>query len=220
MAGPDQSLMKVTGDRIMGGLGQKRMSAHTIDYGILNRDESRMSQTQKTNPYRNISVQDMMQRDAKAQFEGTCAKYTVPDTRPKLYRIHGQVDMSLNKKPKSTYLSEIIDRAKSPKGKIPGPTDYNDEKAFDYATQNNTKKHQWPKSKRTSFTDDIQKRENKMKGPADYENTRKTKILGNYTLKTVSGQLMNETEFCAKQSPGSNHYQIKDAINSSTRRIP
>ena len=31
---------------------------------------------------------------------------------------------------------------------------------------------------------------------------------------------MNETEFCAKQSPGSNHYQIKDAINSSTRRIP
>ena len=59
-----------------------------------------------------------------------------------------------------------------------------------------------------------------MKGPADYENSRKTKILGNYTLKTVSGQLMTETEFCAKQSPGSNHYQVKDALNSNTRRIP
>ena len=135
--------MKIAGDRIMGqsGMGSKRMSAQTIDYGILKRDDSRMAQTQKTDPYRNISVNDMMQREARAQFDGNCAKYTVPDTRPKLYRIHGQVDMSLNKKPKSTYLSEIIDRAKSSKSKIPGPTDYNDEKAFDYATQNNTKKH-------------------------------------------------------------------------------
>lgn len=47
--------------------------------------------------------------------------------------------MSLNKKPKSTYLSQIIDNAKSAKGKLPGPTDYSDEKAFDYATQHNTK---------------------------------------------------------------------------------
>lgn len=47
-----------------------------------------------------------------------------------------------------------------------------------------------------------------MKGPADYMNTRKTKILGNYTLKTVTGQLMNETEFMSKQSPASNHYSL------------
>ena len=37
-----------------------------------------------------------------------------------------------------------------------------------------------------------------MKGPADYNNTKKQKILGNYTLKTVTGQLMNETEFMSK----------------------
>lgn len=59
-----------------------------------------------------------------------------------------------------------------------------------------------------------------MKGPADYNNLKKTKILGNYTLKTVTGQLMNETEFMAKQSPGSNHYQVKDNTMSNNRRIP
>ena len=156
----------------------------------------------------------MRQREAKAQFEGVCVKYTVPDTRSKMYKAHGQVDMSLNKKPKSTYLSEIIDKAKSPKGKIPGPTDYNDESAFDYATQHNTKKHQWPKEKRESIIDVIQKREKKMKGPADYTDGRKNKILGNYTLKTVTGQLMNETEFMSKQSPASNHYKVNYATQS------
>ena len=59
-----------------------------------------------------------------------------------------------------------------------------------------------------------------MKGPADYSNTRKTKILGNYTLKTVTGQLMNETEFMSKQSPASNHYAIKEGNVSNNRRIP
>lgn len=83
----------------------------------------------------------MRQRESKAQFEGVCVKYTVPDTSAHTYKTHGQVDMSLNKKPKSTYLSEIIDKAKNPKGRVPGPTDYSDEKAFDYATQVNTKKY-------------------------------------------------------------------------------
>ena len=53
-----------------------------------------------------------------------------------------------------------------------------------------------------------------MKGPADYTNASKTKILGNYTLKTVTGQLMNETEFMSKQSPASNHYKISYTTHS------
>ena len=76
--------------------------------------------------------------------------------------------MSLNKKPKTTYLSEIIDKAKSPAGRRPGPSDYAKDKSFDYATQHNTKRFQWSKTKRTSFTDDIMVREKALKGPADY----------------------------------------------------
>ena len=83
----------------------------------------------------------MCQTTAKAQYEGNVPAYITPDTRPKLYRIHGQVDYSLNKKPKTTYLSEIMDKAKSAGGKRPGPTDYNHTKAFDYSTQVTTKKH-------------------------------------------------------------------------------
>ena len=61
-------MMKIAGDRIMrqSGMGLKRGSAHTIDYGILNREDSRMAQTQKADPYKSISVNDMMQREAKA----------------------------------------------------------------------------------------------------------------------------------------------------------
>ena len=53
-----------------------------------------------------------------------------------------------------------------------------------------------------------------MKGPADYSDGRKIKILGNYTLKTVTGQLIDETEFMSKQSPASNHYKINYASAS------
>ena len=52
-------MMKIAGNSIIGGglANSKRFSAHTIDYGILNRDESRMSQTQKNkDPYKSISV--------------------------------------------------------------------------------------------------------------------------------------------------------------------
>ena len=173
----------------------------------------------KKDPYGGVTVKNMMQSEAKAQFEGICVQYPTPDTTNKLYRIHGQVDMSLNKAPKSTFLSQIITDAKSVKGKRPGPGDYNREKAQDYATQHNTKRYQWNKEKKTSFTDVIQKREKVMKGPADYTDPRKQKIPGNYTLKTVTGQLMNETEFMAKQSPGSNHYNANLNASSSVSRI-
>lgn len=76
--------------------------------------------------------------------------------------------MSLNKQPKTTYLSEIIDKAKQDKHKRPGPTDYAYEKAYDYANLPSSKSFQWNKAKRTSFTDDVIKREKNLKGPADY----------------------------------------------------
>lgn len=56
--GKESSMMKIAGNSIIGsGLAHsKRFSAHTIDYNILNRDDSRMSQTQKNDPYKSISV--------------------------------------------------------------------------------------------------------------------------------------------------------------------
>ena len=41
----------------------------------------------------------------------------------------------------------------------------------------------WNKEKRQSFTDVIQKRETKMKGPADYVDARKPRIIGTYDDK-------------------------------------
>jgi len=110
------SLMKMTGSSIM---DMRKASVATIDYNILN--ESRPI---KRDPYASISIADMTKTDAKAQFDGICVHYPVPDTRNKTYKIHGQIDYSLNKKPKSTFLSEIIDNAKSEKGKRPGPGEY------------------------------------------------------------------------------------------------
>ena len=54
----------------------------------------------------------------------------MPDTRAMLYRIHGQVDYSLNKKPKTTYITEIFDNQK--KHKRPGPNEYKTESALDF----------------------------------------------------------------------------------------
>ncbi len=182
LAKNDSSLMKMTGSKIMGQAKNLngRVSAATIDYKM-NNDGKMSSSVSMKDPYGSITIQDMTKTTAKAQFEGTVSAYPVPDTQSKLYRIHGQVDMSQNKKPKTTFLSEIITKAKSPAGRRPGPSEYQSEKAFDYATQHNTKRFQWNKEKRESFTDDIIKREKNMKGPADYEDKRKKKILGTYT---------------------------------------
>jgi hypothetical protein len=92
--------------------------------------------------------------------------------------------MSLSKKKKTTYLSEIIDNAKSPGGRRPGPSDYSYEKAWDYAKPQATKKFAWNKLKRSSVIDDVMKREKALKGPADYKDERKKKILGTYTTNT------------------------------------
>ena len=92
--------------------------------------------------------------------------------------------MSLSKKPKTTYLSEIIDKAKSPGGRRPGPSDYDSTKAWDYAKPQATKKFAWNKLKRSSIIDDVVKREKGLKGPADYKPEGKNKILGTYTTNT------------------------------------
>ena len=85
-----------------------------------------------------------------------------------LYRIHGQIDQSKSKKSKSTFLSEIIDNAKKPGGARPGPSDYKTEQALDYTKLHTTRRYIWDKMNKTSFVHDIEKRESKLKGPADY----------------------------------------------------
>ena len=59
-----------------------------------------------------------------------------------------------------------------------------------------------------------------MKGPADYSDARKTKIPGTYTQKTVTGQLMNETEFLAKTTPASNAYKPNFEALAKASRVP
>ena len=114
----------------------------TLDYGkIPEQDKSRTTK----NPYAGISVQDMLQKEAKAQFDGSVARYPVPDNMPKLYRIYGQVDMSLSKKPKETFISEIFNKQKHPNHKRPGPNEYAFDKAYDFATQHSSKRFQWNK---------------------------------------------------------------------------
>ena len=211
--------MKVTGSHIMGkaesNLG--RNSVHSsIDYGI----NANQSSPKRKDLYGDITIGHMMTTEAKAQFEGNVSRYPVPNNDSKIYKIHGQVDMSLNKSQKTTFLSEIIDRAKHPNHKRQGPGDYDNDKAFDYSKTHNTKRYQWNKLKRSSVLDDITETEKKKKGPADYSPEAKRKIIGTYTSKVPTGSLMNETEFVSAQSPASNHYKINFESSSKAARKP
>ena len=125
-------------------------------------------------------------------------RYPVPDTQAKLYKVHGQVDMSLNKKPRTTILSDIFDRAKHPSHKRPGPSEYKTEQALDYAKTHSTKRYQWNKLKRSSILDEVQQREKKLKGPADYSPEVKVKIHGHYNSNVPTGQMMSETDYLSK----------------------
>ena len=109
---------------------------------------------------------------ANLQFEGKAINYPVPDTEAHFHRAQGMVDLTKNKRAKSTYLSEIIDNAKKPGNKPLGPTDYDMHLALDFTKLPKTKRYQWNKMNKTSFVDDIEKREKKMKGPADYVDGR------------------------------------------------
>ena len=89
------------------------------------------------NKFGDITIADMCDTTANAQFDGACERYKVPDTRAHFYKPNGQVNTKLCA-PKSTFLSEIYDKEK--KQKRMAPTDYKADKAFDYSTQHNTKR--------------------------------------------------------------------------------
>ena len=83
------------------------------------------------------------------------------------------------------------------------------------------KRYQWNKEPRTSFTDDIIKREKDLKGPSDYKPKKVDKIKGNYLLKEKTGMLMDEVEFNSAQSPGSGHYKnLNDKLLSKNAKSP
>jgi hypothetical protein len=143
----------------------------------------------------------------------------VPDTRPALYKVHGQTSWNLSKKSRETHLAEIFTNAKKEKGKRPACTDYQTAKALDYSMSKSIT-NPWNKEKRASYIDNVQKREKSLKGPADYKSERKHKIKGNYLLKERSGQFMDEIHYTSNQSPGSNAYKPDPAKLSSVPRQP
>ena len=98
------------------------MSAQTIDYGF---KEKGRSISVRKDPYMNVEISDMFKREAKAQYEGTVPRYKLPDTGPHQYRIYGQTQWKLSKTKKTTIIGEIFDKAKTEKGKMPGPSSYN-----------------------------------------------------------------------------------------------
>ena len=68
------------------------------------------AKTQK-NKFADITIAEICDTTANAQFEGVCERYQVPDTRAHFYKIHGQVDTG-KCSAKSTYLSQIYDKEK------------------------------------------------------------------------------------------------------------
>mmetsp|Transcript_21590 Transcript_21590/g.25364 ORF Transcript_21590/g.25364 Transcript_21590/m.25364 type:complete len:124 (+) Transcript_21590:182-553(+) len=86
----DRSLIKTTGNNIMGNSGiikGSQSALNRINYGII-KDAAK---TQK-DPYADMTIKAMIQTTAKPQYDGTCVSYPVPDNRAHLYRIHGQID--------------------------------------------------------------------------------------------------------------------------------
>lgn len=169
----ERSLMVLTGNQVLDANRSNlefRVPIKSIDYGKV--EQGRMNRTQK-DMYGSIQVADMLTREAKAQYEGNCPRYAVPDTRAHTYKIHGQVDMSLNKKAKTTFLQEIENRQKNPKTRVPGPSDYKTEEALDKITLRSTKRFQWDQKKKVSIIDDHIKKEGPARGPAYYSPDRK-----------------------------------------------
>jgi hypothetical protein len=118
--------------------------------------------------YKQVSVEDMMNaRFSSAQYEGSVPTYPTPDTRAYLYKIRHQTAWKNCKKSKSTFISEIIDNAKKPKGKMPGPPDYGIHTLP--IRGRSTKRHLWDKQKRITVMEDVTKTEKVKRGPADYK---------------------------------------------------
>ena len=127
------------------------------NYGILPNQQQQKSSSVLSSKigdaYGKISVRDMIATNASPQFDGLAVQYPVPDTvHMHFYKPKG---LARNQKPKTTYLSEIIDNAKKPGGSRPGPTDYKAELALDYAKTHSTKRYQWTKMNKTTFAGEI-----------------------------------------------------------------
>jgi hypothetical protein len=123
------------------------------------------------------------------------------------------LDWKLQKANKSTYLTEIADRVKRYGGKNVAPGDYPyDKQPVDGKT---TKRYLWDKEKRRTFLEEVSIAEKGKKGPADYQNTKKFKIIGTYTQKTEKNQLINEVEFLSRQSPSPTTYNPRINVKST-----
>ena len=211
-----QSALKMTGSLLSKNAQMMPRAHSTLEYGRPTASANvTASNTLRDNPYGTLEVADMLKREAKAQFDGNVPKYPVPDTGPMMYRIYGQTQWKDSKTKRSTYIDKIFEGIKKDKYKSLGPSSYKADKSYDAATLRNYKRFQWNKEPRKSVIDDVQKREKNMKGPADYKPDKKKKVKGNYLLNERAGQFMDEIEFTANQSPGSNHYkQINEGQSS------
>jgi len=72
----------------------------------------------------------MFERNPKAQYDGNVPRYSLPDTRPHLHKIHGQTAWANNKSSKSTIIDDIFKDAKHPQRQRPGVGDYKQLEAF------------------------------------------------------------------------------------------
>lgn len=173
------------------------------------------------NMYQNVQIKDFIKaRSGKQQYEGNLPNYPVPDQSMSsaLYKIHGQTDWKNNKRSKVTILAEIGEKIKKAGGKNMGPTDYPWDKQP--VEGKCTKRYLWDKEKRETFLQTLSKKEKLKKGPADYKNDPKTKILGNYLVKTEKGSLMNEIAYLSNQSPSPTHYKPVPELLSRHERSP
>ena len=132
--------------------------------------------------YKSVTIKDMVNARRAFQFEGTVPNYELPDQTPYLIKPHGQLDWKLQNSKKASYLTEIADRVKAYGGKNLAPGDY----PWDKQPVNgkSTKQYKWDIEKRKTFLEEISKTEKGKKGPADYQNAKKFKILGTYNSKT------------------------------------
>ena len=172
------------------------------------------------NLYKNIQVKDMFERNPKAQFDGLAPRYNLPDTRPMLYKIHGQTSWSNNKSQKSTIIADIFKDAKHPQRQRPGVGYYQQHEAFKTTQMPNPTQYKFNKEKRDTLIDVIQAREKNMKGPADYSPERKFKVHGHYNTTVPIGGFMNETEYLSAQSPACVKYDVEAAKIKQKRRSP
>ena len=97
----------------------------------------------------------MFERNPKAQFDGQVARYKLPDTRPHLYKIHGQTSWNLSKTSKTTIIDEIFKDAKHPQRQKPGVGYYKNDVAYRATQMPNPTEYKFNKEKRETVMETI-----------------------------------------------------------------